>query len=89
MQTVLVDGTIHMLLLHLLQVWAAADAAWYECDCGAIAFRPTLMFQTRLFAFMLRNAGATRMPFRWAVLCGEELDTSGLYQVQYSWTCRY
>ena len=78
----------HELLLHLLQVWAAADAARYECKCGAIAFRPTLMFQTRTFTFALRNAGFTRMPFRWAVLCGEELDTSGLYKARYHWTGR-
>ena len=44
------------------------------------------MFQTRSFAFTLRNAGATHMPFRWAVLCGEDIDISGLYQVQCSWT---
>lgn len=40
------------------------------------------MFQTRSFTFILRNAGATRMPFRWAVLCGVDMDASGLYQVQ-------
>ncbi|KAK9843529.1 hypothetical protein WJX81_007498, partial [Elliptochloris bilobata] len=50
-----------------VKVWAAADAARYECAGGAIAFRPTLMFQSRSFAFTLRNAGATHLPFRWAV----------------------
>ena len=75
-------------LLHLLQVWAAADAARYECDLGAIAFRPTLMFQTRTFAFALRNAGGTRLPFQWAVLCGKDIDTSGLYRVRCMWTLK-
>lgn len=61
-------------------MWAAADAAQYECDVPAIAFRPTLMFQTRTFSFTFRNIGATVLPFRWALLADETPDTSGLYQ---------
>jgi hypothetical protein len=66
----------------LPQVWAAADAARYECDTGPIAFRPTLMFQTRTTSFTLRNAGATCLPFSWTVVeaTSGTADSSGLYQ---------
>lgn len=63
-------------------MWAAADAAQYECELSPIAFRPTLMFQTRSFAFTLRNGGLTRMPFSWAVVAGDVQDTSGLFQAR-------
>lgn len=50
----------------LLRLHAVADNARYECEAGPIAFRPTMMFQTRSYSFTLANKGLGRLPFRWA-----------------------
>jgi hydrocephalus-inducing protein len=47
-----------------LRLSAVADNAKYECEAGPIAFRPTMMFQTRSYSFVLANKGLGRMPFR-------------------------
>ena len=44
-----------------------ADNARYECDVKPIVFRPTMMFQARTHAFQLRNVGAAKLPFAFAV----------------------
>ncbi len=60
------------------------DDARVECDAGPINFKPTVMFQTRLFNFNLKNAGLGNVDYKWAVqtLDGAP-DTSGTYMVSY------
>lgn len=47
-----------------LIISASADVPSYDCDQGKISFRPTLMFQTRVFKFPLRNNGKVPLVFR-------------------------
>ncbi|KAI9356512.1 hypothetical protein DFJ73DRAFT_958267 [Zopfochytrium polystomum] len=42
---------------HVLSVSVAADYSSYECDTSSIKFKSTLMYQTRVFRFNLRNPG--------------------------------
>lgn len=54
----------------LVQVSAVADAPRVECSAPApaIAFKPTMMFQTRSFAFSLTNPALTTLSYRWQLL---------------------
>lgn len=58
------------------------DDAKVECDASSITFKSTVMFQTRLFTFPLRNTGLGKVDYRWAVqtLDGKP-DASGIYTV--------
>ncbi|KAI9203105.1 uncharacterized protein BJ171DRAFT_600257 [Polychytrium aggregatum] len=42
---------------HVLLVSAFADYCEYECDINAINFKSTLMFQTRVYRFSVKNTG--------------------------------
>ena len=67
-----------------LQVSVVIDDARVECDAGPINFKPTVMFQTRLFNFNLKNAGLGNLDYKWGVqtLDGAP-DTSGTYMVSH------
>lgn len=66
-----------------LKVSAAADLSRYQSETAPIAFKPTMMFQTRTFAFPLKNLGDARMPFAFEVqhLDGTP-DIDGFYSVE-------
>ena len=58
------------------------DDARVECDAGPINFKPTVMFQTRLFNFSLKNTGLGSVDYKWAVqTLGGATDTSGTFVV--------
>ena len=44
------------------------DNTKYECSIKSIKFKDTLMYQTRLYSFMLKNAGHTYLEFKWIFL---------------------
>ena len=58
------------------------DDAKVECDTGPINFKPTVMFQTRLFKFTIKNTGLGTVDYKWAVqkLDGT-VDSTGPYTV--------
>lgn len=66
-----------------LKVFAIADNPRFEADRSAIVFKATTMFQTRSFAFPLKNTSSARMDFRFTVRSadGDTIDTSGVYTV--------
>lgn len=43
------------------------DDARVECDAGPINFKPTVMFQTRLFNFNMKNTGLGAVDYKWAI----------------------
>ncbi|KAF5830389.1 hypothetical protein DUNSADRAFT_14652 [Dunaliella salina] len=53
-----------------LQVYAVADNVKYECGAApeGIVFRPTMMFQTRVYSFLLTNLSTARLDFKFQVL---------------------
>jgi hydrocephalus-inducing protein len=75
----LVPGGVQTLPLKLT---AVADSVRYECDVKAIQFRGTVMFQSRSFAFDVKNVSKAKMEYSWAVLKkdGGE-DSSKLFAV--------
>lgn len=75
--------------MHLaMQVSVVIDDAKVECDAGPINFKPTVMFQTRLFNFNMKNTGLGTVDFKWAIhnLDGS-VDVSGLYMVSFLSAC--
>lgn len=58
------------------------DDAKVEYSSGPINFKPTVMFQTRLFNFNLKNIGLGTVDYKWAVqhLDGT-VDSTGPYTV--------
>ena len=67
-----------------VQVSVVIDDAKVECDAGPINFKPTVMFQTRLFSFNMKNTGLGSVDYRWNVqhLDGTA-DASGPYSVSF------
>ena len=64
------------------QVSVVFDDARVECDAGAITFKSTVMFQTRLFNFSLKNTGLGSVDYKWAVQTLDgAADFSGIYVV--------
>lgn len=66
-----------------LQVSLVVDDAHVECDSGPINFKPTVMFQTRIFTFSLKNTGLGNVNYKWAIqtLDGTP-DMSAMYSVR-------
>ena len=64
------------------QVSVVIDDAKVEYDTGPINFKPTVMFQTRLFNFNIKNTGLGTVDYKWAVqnLDGT-VDSTGPYTV--------
>ena len=58
------------------------DDAKVECDTGPINLKPTVMFQTCLFNFNIKNTGLGTVDYKWAVqnLDGT-VDSTGPYTV--------
>ena len=65
-----------------LQVSVVIDDVKLESDADPINLKPTVMFQTRLFNFSMKNTGLGAMNYKWSVqnLDGT-VDASGLYTV--------
>ena len=58
------------------------DDARVECDAGPINFKPTVMFQTRVFTFGLKNTGLGSVNYKWAVQTRDGApDTTAMYTV--------
>ena len=51
-----------------LIVSGIADFCKYECPIVDIKFKDTLMFQTRVYTFPLRNPGKIALNYQWALL---------------------
>ena len=51
-----------------LIVSAIADFAKYECPIREINFRDTLMYQTRVYSFPVRNTGLISLSYQWAIV---------------------
>jgi P pilus assembly chaperone PapD len=51
-----------------LQVAVRCAYGSLECETTSVAFRPTMMFQTRLYSFSLKNTGAVSQNFEWEVM---------------------
>nr|KAJ3422703.1 hypothetical protein HK105_006819 [Polyrhizophydium stewartii] len=50
---------------------AFADFSQYECDTSSVHFKSTLMFQSRVFRFSLRNPGKVMLRFTFTI-CNED-----------------
>ena len=50
-----------------LKVTARADSVRYTCDHPTLSFRPTMMFQTRVYKFGVTNIGAVTMNYDWSL----------------------
>lgn len=58
------------------------DDARVECDAGPINFKPTVMFQTRLFNFNMKNTGLGAVDYKWAIQHPDgSVDAAGPYVV--------
>lgn len=67
----------------VLRLHAVADDSRYTCSTKEVAFRSTMMFQTRVFQFAVANSGTAELGFQAVVQHrdGSE-DASGLYAVE-------
>ena len=54
-----------------LLVSGIADFAKYECSIQDVNFRDTLMYQTRVYSFPIRNTGAIVLSYQWSIVDGE------------------
>jgi hydrocephalus-inducing protein len=50
-----------------IKLSGSADTIQYECATNQIAFRPTMMFQTRSYKFTVSNPGKTTLSYDWAL----------------------
>jgi hydrocephalus-inducing protein len=68
-----------------LKVFATADNARYTCGAPpeGILFKPTMMYQTRIFTFPLVNDSTSQLNFKFTVfdVDGYSIDSSGLYSI--------
>ncbi|KAM7059176.1 hydrocephalus-inducing protein homolog [Molossus nigricans] len=48
-----------------LQISANANFASYQCQTSSVAFKETLVYQTRVFEFELINTGSVQLEFSW------------------------
>ena len=51
-----------------LIVSAIADFAKYECPIREVNFRDTLMYQTRVYSFPVRNTGLIMLSYHWTIV---------------------
>jgi hydrocephalus-inducing protein len=54
-----------------LKLHAIVDTARYECNCKSIQFKTTMMYQTRVYSFTVKNLSSTVLPLRWQVLMSD------------------
>ncbi|XP_056381388.1 hydrocephalus-inducing protein homolog isoform X2 [Hyla sarda] len=50
-----------------LLISATVDYAWYKANCEAVHFRDTLLYQTRVYKFLMQNTGTVQLQFLWHV----------------------
>jgi hypothetical protein len=50
-----------------LKVTARADKVQYTCAQPKVSFRPTMMFQTRVYRFTVKNEGAVTFRYDWTL----------------------
>ncbi|KAM9301954.1 hydrocephalus-inducing protein homolog [Gastrophryne carolinensis] len=70
LHTLLDDGTRQVELLVSAVVdyaHAVVDYAQYKADSDDIHFRDTLLYQARVYRFLLQNTGAVQLQFSWQV----------------------
>eukprot|EP01083_Nonionella_stella_P030807 84379_1 len=53
---------------------AVVDHGQLECDMSDVKFRPTMMFQTRVFKFPIKNTGPTTLVYSWNFAHGKSED---------------
>lgn len=53
-----------------LVVSAIADFAKYECPIREVNFRDTLMYQTRVYSFPVKNTGLIMLSYQWVIVDG-------------------
>lgn len=51
-----------------LIVSAIADFAKYECPISEVNFRETLMYQTRVYSFPVKNTGLIILSYQWTIV---------------------
>ena len=51
-----------------LVVSAISDFAKYECPIREVNFRDTLMYQTRVYSFPVKNTGLIALSYRWTIV---------------------
>lgn len=51
-----------------LSITAIADYSKYECPIKEIKFKDTLMYQTRVYSFNLKNISKVDMTYQWSIL---------------------
>ena len=49
----------------IIKLSGKSDFIRYECATNQVAFRPTMMFQTRSYKFSVSNTGATTISYDW------------------------
>ena len=54
-----------------LMISAVADFAKYECPIREVHFKDTLMYQTRVYSFPVRNTGLIALSYEWVVVDSE------------------
>ena len=60
-----------------LSVSGVADYCKYECPIHDIRFKETLIYQTRSYAFPLRNTGKIELHYNWMILSHDSRPSSG------------
>lgn len=55
-----------------LLVTGISDFCKYECPIHEVKFRDTLMYQTRVYTFSLKNSGKIVLDYRWSILTQEQ-----------------
>ncbi|RKO94829.1 hypothetical protein BDK51DRAFT_29881 [Blyttiomyces helicus] len=56
---------------HSVTLSAFADFSSYECDVSDIAFKSTMMFQTRVYRFLLKNSGKVLLRYAFSICAGD------------------
>lgn len=51
----------------ILSVHGVIDYVKYECPVKSVAFKDTLMYQTRVYTFPLKNVGNTYLEYCWSI----------------------
>jgi hydrocephalus-inducing protein len=51
-----------------LFISAIADFAKYECPIREVNFRETVMYQTRVYSFTVKNTGLIVLSYQWAIV---------------------
>jgi hydrocephalus-inducing protein len=69
---------------HILLINASADYSTYECETSHIKFKNTLMYQTRIFRFNLRNPGKVVLNYSFLLFNEENLQLTDAKESPFS-----